>query len=623
MEKQYYEKINPEALINLFSQAPVALAMLIGSEFIIETANTQMLEIWGKDKSVLGLPLVEGLPEIKDQAFPEILRGVFETGKPFRGYKVSCFLERKGELGEFFFDFVYSPVYDNDDAIIGVSVVATEVTAHVVSERELAESEFRFKELLLNADYATAIYRGEDMVIELANEKMLQTWGKDQSVIGKRLGEALPELEGQPFMDILKKVYTTGISHQSSEARADLIVDGVLQTFYFNYSYKPIRNAKGEIYAILNMAVDITEMVKFRQILIENTQMLKRSEAKYKNLSEAMPQIVWTMCPDGNFTYFNERFCEYLGNANDFKKNHGLVSIVHKDDLPKLKLVWKKAMLAKSDFEMEHRIMNQQSGEFFWVLTRSVPDLDDDGKIKQWIGSSTDINEFKKLQAQKDTFLGMASHELKTPLTSIKLYAQMLERSLKKAGDEKNANFARKMDEQVIKLTSLINDLLDVTRINSGKIQLEKSSFDFSQLVKEVVAEQQLATKHTIIIESNNPGIIFADQNRISQVMNNFISNAIKYSPEASEVIVSSEISENRVKFSVKDFGIGIPVEKREKVFEQYYRVTHDSEHTFTGLGLGLYISSEIIKRSGGKIWVESELGKGSTFCFYLPMDVN
>ena len=136
---------------------------------------------------------------------------------------MSCFLEREGVLGEYFFDFAYSPVYSTDNKIIGVSVVATDVTSHVRSEKELVASELRFKELILNSDYSTAIYKGENFIIELANDKMLQTWGKDKSVIGKRLIDALPELEGQPFIELLQNVYRTGIPYESTEDRADSV----------------------------------------------------------------------------------------------------------------------------------------------------------------------------------------------------------------------------------------------------------------------------------------------------------------------------------------------------------------------------------------------------------------
>lgn len=612
MKNYLKQKVNYDSLVSLFSQAPVALCMLMGEDLVIDTANQQILDLWGKSSDIIGLPIIEGIPELKGQEFPDILKGVLRTGKSFRGDKVQCFLNREGVMEECFFDFVYSPMRDSGNTIIGVSVVATEVTSQVLSERKLSESELRFKELLLKADVSTAIYRGEDLVIEVANDKMLATWGKDASVIGRPLREALPELTGQPFFDLLLHVYRTGETYAATEDRVDLMTHGVLETFYYNFTYKAIRNSKGEIYAILNMAVDVTELVKAKHRLQE-------SEAKYRNLSEAMPHIVWTANNEGQFTYFNGRLSEYFEVDRANPTQVSFAHLIHPEDLSLLELTWREASEKKKGFDFEYRVRNEKSGEYIWFLSRAVPEFDSKGEVIQWIGSSIDINELKTLQSQKDTFLGIASHELKTPLTSIKIYAQVLERALKKAGDPKSATYAKKMDEQVNKLNSLIGDLLDVTKISAGKMQINEDMFDFKQLVDEVIEEQQLSCTHTIINNSEPVGMVFADRNRIAQVVTNLLSNAIKYSPGAEKVLVYTTVSSQGIQFCVQDFGIGMPEDKQHKVFDQYYRVSGDEQHTFPGLGLGLFIASQIIQRSGGKIWVRSVLGKGSTFCFSLP----
>ena len=191
---------------------------------------------------------------------------------------------------------------------------------------------------------------------------------------------------------------------------------------------------------------------------------------------------------------------------------------------------------------------------------------------------------------------------------------------LKKTGDEKNAEFAKKMDLQVVKLTSLIGDLLDVTKINSGKIHLNQDIFDFEKLVLETAEEMQMSTMHKIKINTEHVGMVFADRERISQVITNLMSNAIKYSPDAEEIIIDINHNGKFATFKVRDFGIGMPEDKKDRVFEQYYRVSGDEESTFPGLGLGLYIAAQIVERSSGKIWVESTIGKGSTFCFSLPV---
>src|SRR5690606_11873990 len=162
-------------------------------------------------------------------------------------------------------------------------------------------------------------------------------------------------------------------------------------------------------------------------------------------------------------------------------------------DVRQLKQEWKTASLMKQDFELEFRMLEATTGKYMWFLSRAKPVIVD-GVITKWVGTCTNINEFKNLSTQKDTFLGIASHELKTPLTSLKLYAQVLERMMVKSGDERNADLARKMDLQVVKLTSLISDLLDVTKINAGKIHLNEDYFGFDELTKETIEAQQMST---------------------------------------------------------------------------------------------------------------------------------
>ena len=611
------QNVSHESLITLFSQAPVAMCLLIGDDLIIQNANPQILELWGRDASVVGKSLFDALPEIKSQGFVEIFENVYHKGEIFKGNKLSIFLEKFGNLEEHFFDFIYSPVYRVDKKIIGVSVVATEVTDQVMSERKLKESEYRFEDLIKNSDYSTAIYRSEDLHIELANDLMLKTWGKDPSVLGKKLEDALPELEGQPFIGILKDIFKTGKTYTATEDRVDLMVDGVLQTYYFNFSYKPLKNQSGEVYAIHNMAVDVTDLVKAKKEI-------QQREEKFRDLADSMPQFVWTCNRKGKLTYMNDNWYRYTRFDRDEDPSDGVKRIIHPEVYEKVLVRWEESLRTGNPFEMEYQFLDPNNpGAYRWFLGRAIPAYDDDGNIKQWIGTFTDIDDFKQLQTQKDNFLGIASHELKTPLTSLKIYTQFIEKNLVRQNDLKNAQVARKMDDQIDLLTNLISDLLDVTKIQNGKIQLNESEFDFDKLAEEIVAEQQMTARHKITLHHSEVGIVFSDRHRISQVMSNLISNAIKYSPDADEVIVSTQLIGNNVKFCVKDFGIGIPKDKQIKIFEQYYRVSSSKEHTISGLGLGLYISSEIIQRTGGRIYVSSNGEKGSDFCFEIPKSKN
>jgi two-component system CheB/CheR fusion protein len=617
--KNFFEKnnVSHDSLLTLFSQAPVSMCLLLGKNYIIENANAKMLDLWGKDQSAIGKPILDVMPELKPQGFEEILSQVYHKGEIFKGDRLPVILEKYGSFAERFFNFIYTPVINQNQEIIGISVVATEVTDQILSERKLVESEYRFEDLIQKSDYSIAIYRSEDLIIELANDLMLKTWGKDRSVIGMKLEDALPELEGQPFIALLENIFKTGIGYSATEDAADLIVDGIKQTFYFNFSYKPMKDSQGKVYAIYNMAVDVTDLVLTRKKIQE-------SEVKFRELADSMPQFVWTCTTEGDINYMNENWYRYTGFSKDEDPEISVQRLIKPDIYDEVSRIWDESLKTQKPFEVEYEFEDPKNpGTYRWFLGRAIPAFDENGNIKQWIGTFTDINEFKQLQKQKDNFLGIASHELKTPLTSLKLYTQFIEKSLVIANDLKNAKVAQKMDDQIDHLKALVEDLLDVTKIQNGKIQLNESFFDFDALIEEVVVEQQMSTRHKIQVYKNNIGEIYADRHRLSQVMSNLISNAIKYSPEADEVHVSAWDEDGKILFKVRDFGIGIPEDKREKVFEQYYRVSGTKEHTFPGLGLGLYISSEIIKRSGGKIFVHSFEGKGSDFCFEIPKAKN
>jgi signal transduction histidine kinase len=232
-----------------------------------------------------------------------------------------------------------------------------------------------------------------------------------------------------------------------------------------------------------------------------------------------------------------------------------------------------------------------------------------------------DITERKQLEQQKDEFVSIASHELKTPITSVKAYTQILGQRFRKTEDTKSVELVEKMDAQLDKLTNLIGDLLDITKIEAGRIRFHESYFDFNELVEETVEDLQRTTeKHLIVKELQPSRTVYGDHDRLGQVLTNFITNAIKYSPAADKIMVKTVVDKNNTTLRVQDFGVGLSKEDQAKVFERFYRVGGPDQATFPGLGLGLYIASEIIKRHKGRVWVESKPGKGSTFCFSLPM---
>ncbi|CAN5476881.1 hypothetical protein BH11BAC5_BH11BAC5_11280 [soil metagenome] len=226
----------------------------------------------------------------------------------------------------------------------------------------------------------------------------------------------------------------------------------------------------------------------------------------------------------------------------------------------------------------------------------------------------------QKLIKQKDEFLSIASHELKTPVTTLKGYTQILLHD-SPHNDLSRANILRKIDEQTNKLTRLISDLLDSTKLQDGILTYNKTRFQMNELIENAASHFRLITHHNIIIETDKaPGHVIADVDRMEHVINNLLANAIKFSPRASEIYVRIYTDDKNVVCSVRDFGLGIPEEDRDIIFEKFHRVKHPGYDTYPGFGLGLYIAKEVINKHDGKIWVESEIGKGSSFYFALPL---
>lgn len=253
---------------------------------------------------------------------------------------------------------------------------------------------------------------------------------------------------------------------------------------------------------------------------------------------------------------------------------------------------------------------------------------------QQSISLKAEIAYRKKLEKQKDEFMGIVSHELKTPVTSLKAFTQVLHKKLTAEGNDQSALYLSKMDKQINRLTSLVRDLLDSTKIEGGILQFRSETFEFDALVTEIIEEiQHTAPNHTIIKKGAVKKMVQGDWERIGQVITNLLTNAIKYSPNADTIIVETSSDDKHLMLCVQDFGVGIRKEDKDHIFERFYRVTGDKQETFPGLGLGLYISSEIVQRHGGKIWVhqtsnQSSLpshgkGRGSTFCFTLPLRSN
>lgn len=341
---------------------------------------------------------------------------------------------------------------------------------------------------------------------------------------------------------------------------------------------------------------------------------LKEQVDQLHKTLESLPQIAFTATREGEVDFVNKQWFEYSSSMKVFPPTYEGERICEK---------WAVYREKGSPFELEVRIKALQSELYRYHLLRIIP-IKEKNTIVSWVGTFTDIDDQKQIEKRKDEFLSIASHELKTPLTSIKAYTQLLDRSIGKEDTSETASvYINRVQDQLQKLDRLIADLLDISKIENGKLKLNKAGFDFEILLNHVIETvYQVHNRTVLTIERVGDTIDFpvvADKIRIEQVLINYLTNAIKYSPGSGRVIIATQKGDTYLKVSVTDFGIGVPENKLDSVFDKFYRV-EESSVKFQGLGIGLYICSEIIRQHEGTYGVESRVGEGATFYFTIPL---
>lgn len=471
----------------------------------------------------------------------------------------------------------------------------------------LGNSEQRFRNLIREATVGIILLIGPQLVVEVVNDAYGKLVGRTTAqLLNKPLFDVIPENE-KDFRNFIEPVLKTGEPTYLYEQPYHSHENGIPVEGYLNIIYQPYRESEGRVTGVMALCQDVSEQVRARK-------QVEATERRFQFMLNAIPQQVWTALPDGKLNYANQVVANDFGYPSNEVAALGWQSFVHPDDLPSCTLEWEKALRSGKEYLTEFRL-RFPNGEYIWHLARAVP-LIEEGKITLWLGTNTNIEAQKQNEQRKDEFLSIASHELKTPLTGIKAFTQLMRRS---TDLKRTATYLEKTSENIFRLEKLINDLLDVTKINAGKLTYDLQPFDFSQMLKDSIESVQLTSAtHQIILEDSDQISITGDRMRLEQVLNNFLSNAIKYSPEGNRVIVKSRVDKGLI-VSVQDFGVGIEEQHIQRLFDRYYRIDNTAMR-FEGLGLGLFISSEILKRHMGTFWIESDPGKGSTFYFRLPI---
>lgn len=383
----------------------------------------------------------------------------------------------------------------------------------------------------------------------------------------------------------------------------------------------PIFDPEGGIVEWFGAASDITERRRIDEALREAKEIAEQQKRLYETITSSTPDLIYVFDLDYRFTYANQALLAMWGKTwkeaigkrlidNGYEDWH---AEMHEREIDEIKTS-KKTI--RGEVAFPHAVLGRRVYDY--ILT---PVFNEDGEVEAVAGTTRDITEIKENEQRKNDFISMVSHELKTPLTSAIGYVQLSQNKAQKEKDTIGDNLLTRAGRQLSKMTSLINSFLNVSRLESGKLKMDKHPFDMHLLLKEIEEEARISFEsHHLVFNTGAPAAVEADRDKIGQVIQNLLSNAAKYAPAGSAIKISCDRVDGQVLVSIADEGPGIREEDATRIFERFYRVENEQNKGVSGFGIGLYLCSEIIQGHGGTIGVKSKPGEGSYFYFTLPV---
>jgi len=395
--------------------APFPIGVYIGKEMTVQFANQSILDIWGKGNDVIGKSFKQILPELDSQEIFKQLDAVYSTGIPYHTKNQKVDIITDGKTTGFYFNYSFTPLADADGKIYGVMNTAADVTDLNLAKLAIQKSEGNLRSTILQAPVAMCIFKGENFIVDLANDRMFELWGKPAAaVMHKPIFEALPETKNQGLEAIVQGVYTTGKTFSADGVPITLQRNGAIELVYVNFVYEPYRESDGKVSGILAVAVDVTAQ-------LTASKKIEEREQKFRLLADSMPQLIWTGDTNGNLNYFNQSVYDYSDlREEDVKKEGGWMEIVHPDEREENIKQWLNAVSTGNDFKFEHRF-RRYDGEYRWQLSRAKPQLDDNGNIQMWVGTSTDIQDQKDFAESLETEVRERTQQLQLQNQTFKI----------------------------------------------------------------------------------------------------------------------------------------------------------------------------------------------------------
>lgn len=623
----------------------MGITILRGPEHVVEIANDTYLKIVDQtEKNFVGKPLFEILPEIED-SIGTLLSDIYKTGDAFHGYEFPVHLKRNEQVELCYFNFVYHPLREND-VIVGIMVVATEVTTTVKAKNQIEENEEKLQ----------LIIQGSDLGVFDLNLKTGNVVSSDRcyEILG------FPERRQLTYQDLLSFIHPDD-SEIRKKAFEKAKVEGVLhyqsRLIWSDQSLHWI-DVKGKLFfdadnnpeRILGTVRDITKERTFQQQLLER-------EEKFRLLADSLPQQVWTADPNGNLNYWNKTVFDYSGLTLEELLSHGWPHMVHPDDRARNLKEWQEAVYSGNEFLIEHRF-RKHNGEYRWQLSRAIPQKDEDGVIKMWVGSSTDIQDQKmfttelenqvrqrtneleqknldleKMNKELQSFVYISSHDLQEPLRKIQTFSsRIVETEYELLSDTAKKYFTR-MQKSAFRMQNLIQDLITYSRANVQDTNFE--TIDLLEVIedlKETLSEE--LEKSQVTFKIHNICSLEVIPVQFKQIMHNLISNSIKFAQidQPLEININCEkvdgkkvdlpsIADDQHFYHIRysDNGIGFEPQYNNKIFEVFQRL-HNKD-AYSGTGIGLAIVKRIVENHDGFIFANGILNEGTRFDIYLPAE--
>jgi signal transduction histidine kinase len=472
--------------------------------------------------------------------------------------------------------------------------------------------------IILRSKFPMFLWWGPDLIqfYNDAYRPSLGVTGKHPKSLGQEGEKCWPEIWPiiKPLID---QVMNGGEATWNEDSLIPIYRNNRVEDVYWTFGYSPVINESGQPGGVLVICNETTDKVKTYNTISEAKKELEFAV-------EAGELATWDLNPFTNRFVGNSRLKEWFGlEANAEIELSRAIAIMAEEDRERVSTAIAQVLKKGSDgnYNIEYTINNPVTNIKRIVRAIGKVVFDAEGEAARFSGTLQDITEEYNIQLRKDEFISVASHELKTPITSLNASMQILQKLIKtESVSDKIRLFVGKAGNNLNKLVHLLDDLLNVTKLQQGQLALNKTRFNLGDLIKDSCEHLSQEDSYPIGISGEQDVMVYADYRRIDQVLVNLINNAIKYSPQSKKVNITYGRKNGMAVVYVQDYGIGINPDKLPHLFDRYYRVD-GLGHQFSGLGLGLYISAEIIKRHDGDISVESEWGNGSVFSFTLPLD--